>query len=245
LEFFYLLNCIIFFRLFFLFKDKPVTVKSILILTVLQVLPLTVFYVSIELIVFVILLLAANLLLYYFEKWVRVNVCRSVSFVVMILIGMVFSSKVLSLEFNEEVIEVIKNIKLLIPAFLAGVEVDYFRINLIVFGSLVLLNEINFLIRYFFEILKLYPVYERTNEPFDEKEYSTGRVIGMLERTLIYFLVLAGEITLIGFIIAAKGFTRFKELDKKDFAEYVLIGTLLSAFLAIVVSLIVKEILSL
>ena len=34
-------------------------------------------------------------------------------------------------------------------------------------------------------------------------------------------------------MLAAKGFTRFKELDDRDFAEYVLIGTLLSSSLAI------------
>lgn len=31
----------------------------------------------------------------------------------------------------------------------------------------------------------------------------------------------------IAFILAAKAFTRFRELEDRDFAEYVLIGTLL------------------
>jgi hypothetical protein len=78
----------------------------------------------------------------------------------------------------------------------------------------------------------------------DEKEYSTGRVIGMLERILIYFFVLINEFAAIGFIIAAKGFTRFKELDEREFAEYVLIGTLLSAASSIFTAIIVKQLIS-
>ena len=39
---------------------------------------------------------------------------------------------------------------------------------------------------------------------------------------------------LFGFVLAAKSFARFKELDKREFAEYVLIGTLISMILAIV-----------
>ena len=40
--------------------------------------------------------------------------------------------------------------------------------------------------------------------------------------------------------MAAKGLTRFKELENRGFAEYVLIGTLLSSSLAIVIGLLVK-----
>jgi hypothetical protein len=129
------------------------------------------------------------------------------------------------------------------PLFLNRIEIDYYRINIIVFGILILFNEINFLIRYFFEVLKLYPVSESEGKSMDEKEFNAGRVIGMLERLLIYFFIMIGEITVIGFIIAAKGFTRFKDLDKRDFAEYVLIGTLLSSFVALAVSFFIREIL--
>ena len=40
--------------------------------------------------------------------------------------------------------------------------------------------------------------------------------------------MLSGNIGAIGFVLAAKGITRFRQLDDRDFAEYVLIGTLLS-----------------
>ena len=75
----------------------------------------------------------------------------------------------------------------------------------------------------------------------DTIELKRGRIIGIIERILMYYFVIEGNLTSIGFILAAKSFTRFKELNDKDFAEYVLIGTLLSAFLAIATGILVKK----
>ena len=50
---------------------------------------------------------------------------------------------------------------------------------------------------------------------------------------LLYSFVLQSQYGAIGFNLAAKAFTRFKALDDRPFAEYVLIGTLLSAYLAL------------
>ena len=63
-----------------------------------------------------------------------------------------------------------------------------------------------------------------------------GRYIGMLERALIYFFALGGAYQAIGFVLAAKGFARFKEMDYRPFAEYVLIGTLLSTAAALAIA---------
>jgi len=245
MEFFCLLNIIIFFRLFFLFRDKPVSLKSALFLTILQVIPLLVFYINPSVIVFAVILLLINLSLFYFEKSGNINFYRFISFLFLLIAGSILSSGYFSLEFNKSIIEYLTKPGVFIPSFLNNVEVDFNKVNIIIFGCLVLLNEINFLVRYFFEFLKLYPVNTNENKTIDENEYNAGRVIGMLERILIFTLILAGEITVIGFIIAAKGFTRFKELDKRDFAEYVLIGTLLSSFLALIISFFIKNILTL
>lgn len=78
----------------------------------------------------------------------------------------------------------------------------------------------------------------------DIREYNAGRFIGILERILIFFFVLQNQYTAIGFIIAAKGFARFKDLDQRRFAEYMIIGTLLSTLLAVIVSIIVINMLS-
>jgi hypothetical protein len=74
----------------------------------------------------------------------------------------------------------------------------------------------------------------------DRREYNAGRFIGVLERLLVYVVVLQGQYMAIGLILAAKGFARFKELDERDFAEYVLIGTLLSVTSAVAAGEMVK-----
>jgi len=74
----------------------------------------------------------------------------------------------------------------------------------------------------------------------DNKEYDRGKLIGILERVLIYFLVLVNQVAAIAIIIALKSLARFKELDDKNFAEYFLIGSLLSICVAIVPAFIVK-----
>ncbi len=64
-----------------------------------------------------------------------------------------------------------------------------------------------------------------------------GRLIGQLERALIFLLVVLGQPTGIGFLIAAKSILRFGEAkEDQQLAEYVLIGTLLSFGLAIAAS---------
>jgi hypothetical protein len=58
-----------------------------------------------------------------------------------------------------------------------------------------------------------------------------GKIIGQLERAIIFLLVLAGRPEGVGFLIAAKSIFRFGEI--KDFkqrqeAEYIIIGTFMS-----------------
>jgi hypothetical protein len=67
----------------------------------------------------------------------------------------------------------------------------------------------------------------------DRVELQRGMIIGVIERLLIYYFVVTGSLASIGFIVAAKSFARFRELNNKDFAEYVLIGTLLSTAAAL------------
>lgn len=70
-----------------------------------------------------------------------------------------------------------------------------------------------------------------------------GKYIGILERLLIFLLIIAGFWQPIGFLIAAKSIFRFgdlKEAKDRKLTEYILMGTLLSFTLAIVTSLVVK-----
>lgn len=65
------------------------------------------------------------------------------------------------------------------------------------------------------------------------KEVTAGKYIGVLERILILTLTMTGNISAIGVVFAAKSIARFSELSKKQFAEYYLVGTLLSFLLAL------------
>ncbi|BAS29318.1 DUF3307 domain-containing protein [Limnochorda pilosa] len=60
-----------------------------------------------------------------------------------------------------------------------------------------------------------------------------GTWIGILERGLILSLLLVRAEAAVGFVLAAKSIARFKELEERAFAEYYLVGTLLSAGIAL------------
>lgn len=55
-----------------------------------------------------------------------------------------------------------------------------------------------------------------------------GRIIGQLERTLIFLLVMIDQPAGIGFLIAAKSILRFDTTAQQKAGEYVIIGTLAS-----------------
>ena len=62
----------------------------------------------------------------------------------------------------------------------------------------------------------------------DGLEYA-GRMIGLMERGLIFLMVMIGEPSGIGFLIAAKSILRFDTVSRdQKMSEYVIIGTLAS-----------------
>ena len=66
---------------------------------------------------------------------------------------------------------------------------------------------------------------------------NAGRTIGLLERALIFLMVMIGEPTGIGFLIAAKSILRFDTVSQdRKVSEYVIIGTLASFAWALAVS---------
>lgn len=69
-----------------------------------------------------------------------------------------------------------------------------------------------------------------------------GRLIGNMERLLLAGLVGIGAYQALGFLIAAKGLIRSKELEEHKFAEYFLIGTLASTAPAIAVGWLLMQV---
>ena len=104
-------------------------------------------------------------------------------------------------------------------------------------GTFLAVVEANTAVRFLFQTLNVKPAIKRGDKPggptlIDQVEYNRGRVIGALERLITFFFVLKGAYGALAFLIAAKGMTRFKQLDDREFAEYFLIGTFLSIILA-------------
>lgn len=140
----------------------------------------------------------------------------------------------------------VEHLSFLVPVYPG----EFYRVSLVAFGLLVLANETNILVRMVFHSLALEPrlpeaVGEDQQEPeagdIDTVEYNAGRVIGILERWLMFLVVLwSSDLSALAFIIAAKGLARFRQLEEKAFAEYMLVGTLLSALSAILVGVYIK-----
>jgi hypothetical protein len=73
----------------------------------------------------------------------------------------------------------------------------------------------------------------RVESPADTNR--AGRWIGILERLIVYVLVVAGQAAAAGIVVAAKSILRFPEISSEPrqiAPEYVLIGSLASWFLA-------------
>lgn len=75
-----------------------------------------------------------------------------------------------------------------------------------------------------------------------EKAAARGRLIGIIERILAFLLTLNGAVSALGLLLAAKAIARFRDLDQRDFAEYVLIGTLLSISIAVGIGFLMRAV---
>jgi hypothetical protein len=74
----------------------------------------------------------------------------------------------------------------------------------------------------------------KTEQFLKDSPQKIGRYIGMIERILIMIFIVQGTPHGLTFLIAVKSLTRFKQFENKRFAEYYLIGSLLSALIAVV-----------
>jgi hypothetical protein len=208
----------------------------------LQIAGLLVYEVGYALAALAAILLVINVLLHLVEhRTDRIKVPRMVSLLVYVTVLGVFFSPVVDLSFNPGLPALLQSIGQYSLFLAAALNADWHRANIILLGLLLVSNEANILIRYQFSILKLEPKPEakadnRIITIVDERGYNAGRVIGILERVLVYYFVLNAQFAAIGLILAAKSFTRFKDLEKREYAEYVLIGTLSSTLLAMLVA---------
>ncbi len=64
---------------------------------------------------------------------------------------------------------------------------------------------------------------------------NAGAMIGTLERYIMIILLSLGQFGALALVMAAKSISRYEMLKDKDFAEYYLLGTLLSILIVLVV----------
>lgn len=117
---------------------------------------------------------------------------------------------------------------------------SWLSLHAVLFGFLVTLNEVNIMVRLMLSRLGLTPLGKKKNRPINEEQYRTGRVIGFLERIFVFLFILLQQYAAVGFILAAKGIVRYPDFGNRTFAEYILIGTLLSTLFAMMMAFLAK-----
>jgi hypothetical protein len=218
-------------------------------MTAIQIIGLLVYEMKYVLAMLAGFLIIVNLLFHFLENRLgKTNESRLLSLLAHVTVLSIFFSPWVNLNFNSGLSNLLQSLGYYSLLFAASRNVDWIKLNIMLFGLLLVINEVNIIIRYQFQVFHLVPKKEvglkrKSTTGIDKREYNAGRVIGILERVLVYILVLNTQFAAIGLILAAKSFTRFKELDKREFAEYVLIGTLLSTFLAMITAITIQPLL--
>lgn len=235
LEFLFLANVVLLGRLFVHFKDDVASVGSWIAKAVIELLVLfTCYLVMGKTLLIALLLVAANVGGYLADRRSGAKNLRRLAIGAATLLALSFAFAPFSgLVFNDWTKGAMGAL-VRWSAFGSVFQLAGERgVQLYLFGLLLASNEANLVIRAVFEKLDLKPRLSANGGLVDVGEFNRGRVIGLLERVLLYVFILLGQFGAIGFVLAAKAFTRFKALDDRPFAEYVLIGTLLSACLAL------------
>lgn len=107
---------------------------------------------------------------------------------------------------------------------------------LIIFGFVLLSKPTNIFMKNIFMAFEIEtPINPSGEEDTSEKSLpNAGKLIGIMERYLVFSLILVSQFSAVGLIIAAKSILRYKSSYKN---EYILVGTLLSFGIATVIGI--------
>lgn len=234
-----LLNLVLISRLRLLFKDQGADRKDAIIIGIFPCLILPFLHLNFSWFILLLWLLVYTWLFLISERYFKkLNRNRILMLALHLFVLGILGSPLFNLtlnEFSAGISEFINEVLLLN----SGAAVNWLNIQIVIFGFLLVINETNILLRYLLNVFRLKPIGKQGVEA-DEEEYNTGRLIGILERIFVFIFVLLGQFAAIGFILAAKGVARFQDFKSRTFAEYVLIGTLISTLLAMGVGYFVK-----
>lgn len=134
--------------------------------------------------------------------------------------------------------QVVHVICLVIVAYIAALKIPYLSydcdvINTVCIYTLAFVlngKPANILIKH---LLRVYSVKDPGESDKADECIRSGKLIGNLERWLIMIFMLCEQYEAIGFLIASKSIIRYKDGDTSR-TEYVLAGTLISVFIAVV-----------
>jgi hypothetical protein len=114
------------------------------------------------------------------------------------------------------------------------------KIGIILIVLLILYKPVAIINSY---LLNYFPLNAASEEYKDSASAKAGYLIGWLERTFVLILCFYGQIGSIGLVLTAKSIARYKQLEKQDFAERYLFGTLFSVLEAVAASILILNIL--
>lgn len=239
-----LLNLILIARLRLIFRDEGARAKDLIVIGVLPLVVLPFLRFSWSWVVLALYLIATPFLMRRVEQNLKkLNRNRAFILLANIVVLWILCSPLFNLHGGQLAGQTLSFLGwMLIPEgpLTMDVVIDS---QLIMAGCLLVINEMNIVLRYILKVMGLESLGEQEDKVSDE-EYSMGRLIGLLERIFIFIFVLMSQYSAIGFILAAKGVTRFNNFkDDRPFAEYVLIGTLLSTLLALIIGWGIKAVL--
>lgn len=117
----------------------------------------------------------------------------------------------------------------------------FFKINTrflaIIAGFIFCYSPSNILIKHILYKFKIKIPEDTDKEKNNNDLPEVGKLIGITERFIVLILIISGNISIIGFILAAKSILRINDIKK---SEYILAGTLLSFAIAIFVGLLIN-----
>lgn len=119
-----------------------------------------------------------------------------------------------------------------ITQFFSILNISLFEVCSCVLKILLIHKPINIFIAFFMK------PYKKSNKE-NKDEIKAGRIIGTFERMIMLFFINIGQYSSIGLVLTAKSIARYDKISKsQSFAEYYLLGTLLSTISVLIISLI-------
>ena len=228
LVFLYLLNVVLITRALWVFSDEQVRCSVLATGFVIQLSALLLLQWGLVVLLLIAGIILTNLLTWFLERGTvdqgRKFGARMVGLVCWLMVLGILCSNLLDVSFSSWTIKMIHRVRELSDVLDLMGQNHLLIILACCAGIFLAVVEAHTAVRFFFQTLNVKPGIKRNDRPsepieIDQVEYNRGRVIGALERLMTFFFVLNGAYSALGFLIAAKGMTRFKQLDDREFAE--------------------------